>query len=76
MKLRAYIVERDYIRVRWHEVRTERLELKNELIKENKSISDIRHNHEYKRLKKEQKHISRMIKHIENKIVKGRKNEA
>ncbi len=70
------IKQRDSLRTRWHEVRTARLELKKTFLDENIDITDVRHNSEYRRLKKEQKHISKMIKHIEYKICRGLKNEA
>ncbi|PKL16121.1 MAG: hypothetical protein CVV49_17890 [Spirochaetae bacterium HGW-Spirochaetae-5] len=70
------ITQRDFLRTRWHEVRTARLELKKKLMDENIPVSEVRHNPEYRRLKKEQKHISKMIKHMEYKITRGLKNEA
>jgi len=70
------ITQRDSLRVRWHEIRFARLELKKNLMDQNSAVIDVRHNSEYRRLKKEQKHISKMIKHIEYKICRGTKNEA
>jgi len=67
------IKQRDSLRIRWHEVRVTRLELKKTFLDENISLTDVRHNSEYRRLKKEQKHISKMIKHIEYKICRGLK---
>lgn len=70
------ITQRDSLRIRWYEVRTARLELKKKLMSENISVPGVRHNPEYRRLKKEQNHISKMIKHMEYKICRGLKNEA
>lgn len=74
--LAGMITQRDSLRGRWHDVRNARLELKRKLMDENLSISGVRHNLEYRRLKKEQKHISKMIKHVEHKICRGLRNEA
>jgi hypothetical protein len=68
--------ERDKLRDTWRDIRTKRLELKNILAAKDVSVNDIRHNKDYRILKKEQKHISKMIKHIENKIYREIKNEA
>ena len=70
------IDERDKLRDTWRDIRTKRLELKNVLAAKDASVNDIRHNNDYRILKKEQKHISKMIKHIENKICREKKNEA
>jgi len=76
MKHEHLIRERNELRDKWHGVREKRLELKKTLAEEEKSFIDVRHNPDYKKLKKEQKHISKMIKHIENKIFREIKNEA
>jgi hypothetical protein len=76
MTMTGIINKRNSLRIRWHDVRTARLELKKTLMDENMSVSAVRHNPEYRRLKKEQKHISKMIKHMEYRICRGLKNEA
>ena len=70
------IHERDKLRIKWRDARTERLNLKNTLISLGKTVIEVRHNKHYIKLKKEQRHLSRMIKHIENKISREIKNEA
>ncbi len=67
---------RDILRSRWHDVRNERLELKSNLLGRELSLNEVRHDRAYKRLKKEQKHMSKLIKHIENEICRMRKNGA
>jgi len=76
MKLELYIQERDELRRQWRDIRSMRLDIK--IVSDGKGCTsiEIRHNADYKRLKKEQKHISKMIKHIENKICREMKNEA
>ncbi len=59
---------REGLRSRWGEVRGARLALKISLQKDGIPADKIRCNREYKLLRKEQKHISRMIKHNERKI--------
>ncbi len=71
MKPECYVPERDKLRSRWREVRLRRLELKKIMTGKDYTIAEIRHNTAYKRLKKEQKHLSLMIKHIEYRICKG-----
>jgi len=70
MKLELLIKERDSLRERWRAVRSERLELKRSLLKRSLIEKNILLNKtsEYKLLKKEQKHLSKMLKHIEKKI--------
>ena len=74
------IKDRDELRARWRAVRTARLELKAVFFEKEPDNAEIKNkvrNHsDYKRLKKEQKYISKMIKHIENKICREMKNEA
>lgn len=74
MKLEHLVDERDILRKRWHDVRTVRLELKKGMV--DKTSAAVMADSEYKRLKKEQKHISKMIKHIEHKITRAVKNGA
>jgi len=64
--------ERNMLRSRWREVRNLRLSLKISLSDSGKTINEIRHNRDYRRLKKEQKLLSKMIKHIERKITAGK----
>lgn len=72
MKLESLINERNLLRERWSEIRLKRLDLKNTLAEENPEVSDlkrlIRTNSCYKKLKKNQRHISKMIKHIDDRI--------
>jgi len=76
MKPENLISERDELRNIWHNVRMKRLEIKSSLLNKEKSITEVRNNSEYKKLKKEQRHISKMIRHIENKICRANKNES
>ncbi len=60
------------IRDKWRKTRDERLKLKTELLSEGLSKTKIIHEKSYKRLRKEQRHFSKMIKHMEmrlNKII-------
>jgi len=70
------VEERDILRNNWRDVRTERLRLKTILASGECTIHGIRNNPEYKSLKKKQRHISKMIKHIEYKISREMKNGA
>jgi len=74
MKMEILAEKRDILRSNWREVRTKRLKLKNIMIDRECSIAEIRDNREYKELKKEQKHLSRMIKHVEHKIIRAAVN--
>ena len=65
MNLALLINERNELRDRWRAVRDGRLELKRILTEKNLSLNKSR---EYKLLKKEQRHLSKMLKHIEKKI--------
>lgn len=76
MRLDQLVAERDIFRSKWHKVRSVRLELKKNLIDKESTVAEIRSNSEYKRLKKEQRYISKMIKHIEYKISRTVKNGA
>jgi len=80
MKRDDLIRERNALRFQWHDVRKKRLEFKSiSIVKDCESSemkSTVRQNSNYKKLKKEQKHISTMIRHVENKIRRGRKNDA
>lgn len=68
MKTENLKEERDILRFRWHSIRDARLALKRNLSGSGKTVIEIRHNREYRRLKKEQRALSRMIRHIEKKI--------
>ncbi len=74
MKPESLIAERDLLRSRWRGVREDRLLLKKNLQDDNLKTADIRKNREYRRLKKEQRHISNMIKHAEYKIIRAAVN--
>lgn len=76
MNPESLIDERNKLRDKWREIRTKRLELKNILKAKDAAVNEIRHNKDYRILKKEQKLISKMIKHIEIKICREKKNEA
>lgn len=68
MKYDEYLHGRDGLRSRWREVRDARLAVKASLQKSGVAADKIRRNIEYKMLSKEQRHLSRMIKHQERKI--------
>ena len=70
------IAERNKLRDTWRDIRTKKLDLKNILKTDEATVNEIRHNKDYRILKKEQKQISKMIKHIEIKICREKKNEA
>lgn len=74
MKLESLIKKRDVIRLNWRCVRTERIHLKKVLADKNAPALKIRRNAEYRLLKKRQKHLSKMIKHLEKKICREIKN--
>ncbi len=76
MNIGELIAGRDILREKWRKARAERLELKLKLMADNYTITEIRHNSDYKRLKKEQKHMSKRIKHVENEICRMKKNGA
>jgi len=67
-KLDALILERLQLRVRWNEAGERKKNLKNDLIRQGFTIEDVRHDKIYCKVKKEQKHLSKMIRHIEIKI--------
>lgn len=68
MNIENPVKERNILRCRWRSVRDERLALKKSLSGIGKTIIEIRHERDYRRLKKKQKILSRMIRHIEKKI--------
>jgi len=70
MKLESLLGERDLLRNNWRNVRTERLELRDIIIENEGSLEAVRKNRGYKKLKKEQRLLSKMIKHLEMKIQK------
>ena len=72
MKSELLIKERNILREKWRTIRSERLELKRSLIEKNILLNKSR---EYKLLKKEQRHLSKMLKHIEKKIYSRIRNE-
>lgn len=76
MNTELLIDERNKLRDTWRDIRTKRLELQNNLKADGASVNEIRHNKDYRILKKKQKQISKMIKHIEIKICRENKNEA
>lgn len=71
---------RDILRDKWRDVREKRLNIKNRIIAEDRISAElkdrVRHNAEYRKLKKEQRLISKMIKHIENRILREIKNDS
>lgn len=74
--LQNLIKKRSKKRAEWRAVRTDRLNIKNELYKKGLNITEIRRSEEYKILKKKQKHFSKEIRHIEiiiNKILSSGK---
>ena len=73
MKSALLMKERDGLRERWRTVRSERLELKRSLAEKNLPLNKSR---EYKLLKKEQRLLSKMLKHIEKKMFCMSSNEA
>ena len=76
MKPELLVEEKDGLRKQWRDVRSMRLDIKHDLVQKGYSLIKMRHNSEYKKLKKEQKRISKMIKHVEKKILREIKNEA
>jgi hypothetical protein len=74
MKIKDSVNERNLLRSTWRDIRNARLALKNEMIAMDIHAAEIRHNREYKKLKKEQKILSKMIRHLEKKI--SGKNES
>ncbi len=80
MKSEELISERNILRDKWRAVRAKRLDIKKKIIDENCTSAEltdrVRHNAEYRKLKKEQRLISKMIKHIENKISREIKNDS
>ena len=73
MKSALLIKEMNGLRERWRTVRSERLELKRSLAEKNFPLNKSR---EYMLLKKEQRHLSKMLKHVEKKIYRNIRNEA
>jgi hypothetical protein len=64
--------ERNILRKRWHSIRNERLNLKKKLSDSGETVCEIRHDRDYRRLKKEQKLLSKLIRHIERKLTAGK----
>lgn len=64
--------ERNLLREKWNSIRHERLSLKIRLTDKGRTVMEIRHDRDYRRLKKEQRILTKMIKHIEKKIQAGR----
>ena len=56
------------LRDQWRAVRSDRLKRKTRLMSENMDRHEVRRDHEYRRLKKEQHMISVRIKHGEQKL--------
>ena len=73
-RLNETIEKRMTMREQWRIVRLQRLKLRDELIEKGLTIKQIRKEREYRALKKEQRRISKFIRHIEKKINKIMKN--
>jgi hypothetical protein len=80
MKSEQLISERNILRDKWRDVREKRLDIKKRIIAGDcasvELMNRVRHNAEYMKLKKEQRLISKMIKHIENKISREINNDS
>ncbi len=57
--------KRHQLRIRWTETRDKKINRKIELLRQGLTINDVRHDKIYRALKKEQKYLSKMIRHIE-----------
>lgn len=67
-KLDVLVSERLQLRIRWREARDKKINRKIELLRQGLTIDDVRHDKFYRALKKNQKYLSKMIRHIEIKI--------
>lgn len=70
MDINELIRVRKELRAEWDTVRRERLKHRDALMLDGLTITMIRRDKEYRRLKKEQKSASKMIKHNENRILR------
>jgi hypothetical protein len=60
--------QRDRLRSTWREIRDEKLKLKGSLLEKGLSLTEIRRERIYRKLKKEQKDCSKRIRHLEREI--------
>lgn len=70
MKLKELQNKRDELRNEWRAVREDKLDRKSEMLQQGHSVQVARKDKLYKSLRKEQRHLSRMIAHLEKKISK------
>lgn len=67
-KLEFLIRDRNQMRGRWNEIRDKKIKRKKELLIQGLMIASVRQDKMYRALKKEQKSLSKMIRHSEIKI--------
>ncbi len=67
-KIKILISSRDQLRLQWNEVKLEKLARKSRLIRDGLSAAEVRHDVIYRRIRKKQKFLSKMIRHSEIKI--------
>jgi hypothetical protein len=60
------------LRLRWREVRERRLSHKLKLVRNGADTAAVRHDREYKRFKKEQRRVTRLARHLEQRLNRKR----